>query len=113
LNLYGFVGNDGVNWIDYIGMLIVTQEGQSYRKKVLDCLKCCGKYEWFLDEKIRRTPGKLVDTFEKHKPWYRLKLKDGFKGTRRGQVITLAICLTNNCEAPFRFSLVWALPRWD
>ena len=38
INLYGFVGNDGVNALDVLGEKIYTSEGLEFRNKVLEAL---------------------------------------------------------------------------
>ena len=78
VNLYGFVGNNGVGRLDLLGLIIATQENEAYQNKVLECLKCCGDFEWELDPTIKKTPLK-IDTFKKGGAWYVLKLKKDAK----------------------------------
>jgi RHS repeat-associated protein len=76
VNLYGFVWNDGVNWIDLLGLIVATQEDNEYKNKILACFACCGEFEWVKDAEktIQRAPRK-IDTFDKKETWYILRFK--------------------------------------
>jgi RHS repeat-associated protein len=39
MNMYGFVSNDGVGKWDYLGNIIISDEGEEYRKKVKESLE--------------------------------------------------------------------------
>ena len=82
INLYGFVGNDGVSCLDKLGLVIATQEDQKYRDKVAKCLGnlCCPlKIKWRTldkDNQFDRTllPGRRTDyskqTFTPDDDWH-------------------------------------------
>jgi RHS repeat-associated protein len=72
MNLYEFVGNDGVRYYDILGLIVTTQEDEAYRKKILACFNCCGDFEWIEDKSIVKTP-RSNDTFSKKATWFKLK----------------------------------------
>lgn len=39
INLYGFVGNDGVNWVDCLGLRLTVKGNEDYRKAIEAILK--------------------------------------------------------------------------
>ena len=82
VNLYGFVGNDGVDWVDVVGLIIATQEDKIYRDSVANCLMklCCPiKVKWKLLSRSDRYDRELIptgrsdysqQTFDDSSDWY-------------------------------------------
>jgi integrase/recombinase XerD len=77
VNLYGFVGNNGVNYVDGLGHRIVTDdENEAYRKQIKEALELLtgAELEW---TKYNSPSKSCCDGFDEKKGWMLQKKKDG------------------------------------
>jgi len=76
LNLYGFVGNDGVNRADCLGLKIATYQDVTYRNKVIECLNkiCCAEYEWTPITVAKRKGSLDAKSYSPNNAWWALKV---------------------------------------